>query len=212
MLDATAVLKRLKKILGIKTDLQLSILLDVKPNTISSWKKRDSLQYESLIAICQENKIDLNALFLHNYKNERELAEDERLVKMISTELYFEYFLDPEKTLTNAPSYVFPTVDEIDTAFQVSSNNMFPTIKVTSYVLTKKISLDEMLPWHVYLFIMEGKGLFIYRFKKYTEFGKLHFISDNHTYNSIDVDPSEIREVFCVRGGFLPDFKVVGDI
>ncbi|MDR0230368.1 MAG: helix-turn-helix domain containing protein [Flavobacteriaceae bacterium] len=212
MLDATAVLKKLKKILGIKTDLQLSNLLDVKPNTISSWKKRNSLQYENLIALCKEHKIDLNALFFENYRNEKELSKEGRLVKMISTEQYFEYFLDSAKTLASAPSYVFPTVDEIDTAFQVSSNNMFPTIKVTSYVLTKKITIEEMQPWHVYLFIMEGKGLFIYRFKKYTELGKLHFVSDNHTYTSIDVDPADIREVFCVRGGFLPDFKVVGDI
>ncbi|MDR2221667.1 MAG: helix-turn-helix domain-containing protein [Flavobacteriaceae bacterium] len=212
MLDATAVLKKLKRVLGIKTDLQLSILLDVKPNTISSWKKRNSLQYENLIALCKEHNIDLNTLFFENYKSDKEHTKEGRQVKMISTEQYFEYFLDPVKTLAGAPSYIFPTVDEIDTAFQVSSNNMFPTIKVTSYVLTKKIDLSEIQPWHVYLFIMEGKGLFLYRFKKYTDLGKLHFVSDNHTYSSIDVDPLDIREVFCVRGCFLPDFKVVGDI
>ncbi|WP_010254601.1 helix-turn-helix domain-containing protein [Myroides injenensis] len=63
MQNATVVIKKLKKMLGIKTDLELSRILDVKPNTISSWKKRNSLQYDSLIALCKEHKIDLNELF-----------------------------------------------------------------------------------------------------------------------------------------------------
>lgn len=212
MLDATGVLRKIKKLMGVKTDLQLSEILHVKPNTISSWKKRNSLQYESLIALCKENKINLNELFFEDFKSVYSSELENRRVKMISTEHYFEYFLNPEATLAAAPSFIFPTIEEVDSAFQVSSNNMFPTIKVTSYVLTKRITLLDLQPWHVYLFILEGKGLFIYRFKKYADNGNLLLVNDNPKYPSVELTPAEIREVFCIRGAFLPEFKVIGDI
>lgn len=212
MLDATGVLRKIKKLLGVKTDLQLSEILQVKPNTISSWKKRNSLQYESLIALCKEHKINLNDLFFTDFKSAYSDELNNRCVKMISIEHSVEYFLNPELTLLSAPSYVFPTEEEIDVAFQVSSNNMYPTIKVTSYVLTKKTRLSELQPWHLYLFNLEGKGLFVYRFKKWTEGERLEVISDNSKYPNLEFDEKEIREVFSVRGAFVPDFKVLGDI
>lgn len=133
MQNATVVIKKLKKMLGIKTDLELSRILDVKPNTISSWKKRNSLQYDSLIALCKEHKIDLNELF-----------------------------------------------------FADSSD--------------------------LYLFVLEGRGMLIYRYKRVTDTGKLLFISDNPNYENLEVNPTDIREIFCIRGAFLPNFKGIGDI
>lgn len=212
MLDATGVLKKIKKILGVKTDLELSEILGVKPNTISSWKKRNSLQYESLINLCKEHKINLNDLFYEDFKSAYSDDLDNRRVKMISAEHTVEYFLNTENVLISAPSFVFPTEQEIDIAFQLSSNNMFPTIKVTSYVLAKKIELKDLQPWHIYLFIIEKKGIFVHRFKKYSENGNLFCINDNVKYPMTEIQPEEVREVFCVRGAFLPDFKVIGDI
>lgn len=212
MQNATAVIKRLKKMLGIKTDLELSKILDVKPNTISSWKKRNSLQYDSLIALCKENKIDLNELFFTDSSAVYNNAYQKRKAKMISIDHHFEYFLDPQKALASAPSFIFPTTDEVDTAFQIASENMYPTIKVSSYVICKKIELSAIHPWQLYLFVLEGKGLMIYRYKRMTDTGKYLFISDNSSFEHIEVEANEIREIFCVRGAFLPNFKGIGDI
>ncbi|MTG97463.1 MULTISPECIES: helix-turn-helix domain-containing protein [Myroides] len=211
MQNATAVIKRLKKMLGIKTDLELSNILNVKPNTISSWKKRDSLQYDSIIALCKEHKIDLNELFFTDSSTIYNSNYQKRKVKMISADHHFEYFLDPEKTLASAPSFIFPTTEEVDTAFQVATENMYPTIKVSSYVITKRIELRDIHPWHLYLFTLEGRGIMIYRFKRQIEDNKLLFISDNTNFENLEVSPEDIREIFCVRGSFLPNFKNIGD-
>lgn len=212
MQNATVVIKKLKKMLGIKTDLELSRILEVKPNTISSWKKRNSLQYDSLIALCKEHKIDLNELFFADSSAVYNNAYQKRKAKMISIDHHFEYFLDPEKTLASAPSFIFPTTEEVDIAFQVATENMYPTIKVSSYVITKKIELSDIHPWHLYLFVLEGRGMLIYRYKRVTDTGKLLFISDNPNYENLEVNPTDIREIFCIRGAFLPNFKGIGDI
>lgn len=211
MQNATGVIKKLKRMMGIKTDLQLSIILDVKPNTISSWKKRNSLQYEGLIALCKEHKIDLNELFFSDSTAVYNTSYHKRKVKMISIDHHFEYFLDPEKTLATAPSYVFPTTEEVDTAFQVSVDNMSPTVKMTSYVITKRISVEDLQLWHIYLFILKDKGIVLYRYKRKTEDNKLLLISDNPAFDNIEVKADDVKEVFCVRGVFLPNMKVANE-
>ena len=212
MQNATGVIKKLKRMLGIKTDLQLADILDVKPNTISSWKKRDSLQYEGLIALCKEHKIDLNELFFSDSTAVYNSSYHKRKVKMISIDHHFEYFLDPEKTLATAPSYVFPTVEEVDTAFQVSVDNMYPTIKMTSYVITKHISVEDLQLWHVYLFVLKGKGIVMYRFKRKVDDNTLLLISDNPAFENIQVKIDDIKELFCIRGAFLPQMKGISEI
>lgn len=51
-LDVKNILKRFKKVHGIKTDAELARILGVKPNTIAMWKVR--------------NYIDMNLLIAHN--------------------------------------------------------------------------------------------------------------------------------------------------
>lgn len=212
MQNATAVIKKLKRLLGIKTDLELSNILDVKPNTISSWKKRNSLQYEGLIELCKERRIDLNELFFKEASALHNNSLQKRKVKMISIDHHFEYFLDAEKTLAEAPSFIFPTTEEVDTAFQVAPENMYPTLKVSSYVITKKVGIKDIQPWHLYLFVLKGRGLMTYRFKRILENNHLLFISDNSNFENIEVDPVDIVEIFCIRGAFLPNFKGIGDL
>lgn len=55
------VLRRLKVSLGIKTDLQLAEYFDIKPTTISSWKSRNTLDYQKIIEKCEN--VNLNWLF-----------------------------------------------------------------------------------------------------------------------------------------------------
>lgn len=63
--NATLILNRLKELLEIDSDFGLSEYLGVKANTISSWKKRDSLDYSLIIAKCEHEDFDLNYVFLN---------------------------------------------------------------------------------------------------------------------------------------------------
>jgi hypothetical protein len=59
-----AVLARLKQITGTKTDVSLSSALQISPQTLSSWKGRDSTPYSLCVDIAQTRGISLDWLLL----------------------------------------------------------------------------------------------------------------------------------------------------
>lgn len=207
MVHVNEVITRLKQLLGYKSDLELAQVLEIKPNTLSTWKKRETLAYDKIIAVCKKYKIDLNDLFLAQPNAILNINLDDRRVKMISVDHHIEYFLNPEKCCGTSPSCVFPIAEEVDMAFQIGVENMFPTIKVSSYVLVKKIELQELLPWQIYVFVVENRGILCYRFKKHMEDGNLFLVSDNSAFENLEIRPEEVREVFCIHGAFLPNIK-----
>jgi len=59
-----AVLARLKHVTGTKTDVSLSSALQISPQTLSSWKGRDSTPYSLCVEIAQTRGISLDWLLL----------------------------------------------------------------------------------------------------------------------------------------------------
>lgn len=207
MLDANDVISRLKHLLGFKTDLELANLLEIKPNTLSSWKIRDTMRYDKIIEVCKQQKIDLNELFLVHPNAVYKVDLESRVVKMISVDHHIEYFLNPEKCLATSPACVFPTEEEVHIGFQIGVENMYPTIKVSSYVLCTKIEPDEMKPWHIYVLVLENRGILCYRFKRVLDNGEFQFVSDNPAFDELICGVHEIREIFCIRAIFAPSIK-----
>lgn len=60
----TAVLARLKLLTGSDTDVQLARALAVSPQTLSSWKVRDSIPYSLCIDLARQHGCSLDWLFL----------------------------------------------------------------------------------------------------------------------------------------------------
>lgn len=56
--NANKIIDRLKKGLSIKTDSALAKHLGVKPNTISAWKSRNSINYDLIFAKCDDLRKD----------------------------------------------------------------------------------------------------------------------------------------------------------
>ena len=59
-----AVLARLKQITGTKSDASLSSALKISPQTLSSWKGRDSTPYSLCVEIAQSRGVSLDWLLL----------------------------------------------------------------------------------------------------------------------------------------------------
>lgn len=209
MLKATEIIRRLKQVLEYKNDLELAKALKIKPNTLSTWKKRETVDYPKILEVCREHKIDLNTLFLSESKRRLTSNMETRRVKMISVDQHIAYFLNAEKCYSTSPTSVFPVEEDVNIAFQVGIENMHPTIKVSSYVLAQNINIEDLQLWHIYLFVVEDKGILCYRFKGYNTVGNLILQSDNTVFGELEIDPSAIREVFGVRGAFLPALKNV---
>jgi Bacteriophage CI repressor helix-turn-helix domain len=60
----TAVLARLKLLTGSDTDVQLARALAVSPQTLSSWKVRDSIPYSLCIDLARQHGCSLDWLLL----------------------------------------------------------------------------------------------------------------------------------------------------
>ncbi|MFK0089968.1 helix-turn-helix domain-containing protein [Pseudomonas sp. NPDC090755] len=59
-----AVLHRMKQVTATRTDTELSCVLDVSPQTLSSWKSRDSIPYSVCIDLAARHGVSLDWLLL----------------------------------------------------------------------------------------------------------------------------------------------------
>src|SRR5690606_35930709 len=84
-LDVSRILDKLKQSIGVKTDKDLSDILQVRPNTISTWRMRNSMHYERLIQASLINNINLNELF---FNREQELTDS---IIVVPKEFQFQY-------------------------------------------------------------------------------------------------------------------------
>lgn len=56
--NAINILSRIKQAYNMKTDTELALFLGVSQNTISTWKKRDSIDYKLIISKCDKINLD----------------------------------------------------------------------------------------------------------------------------------------------------------
>jgi len=198
--NAISVIERLKKALKIKTDIELSEFLNIKPNTISTWKKRNSVDFDSIISICELYELDLNEIFLNKKKASGFSAD----TPLVSREVQFQYVRENDiaSFLEILPKYSFPFVNAEETrAFQVISNNMFPFVEENSYVVCEKIELSEVENLSMVVAISKEKGLFLNRISKSGINENTYILSsENDFFNEVALLESEINELWLIRG------------
>lgn len=197
---AVKIIERLKKSLKIKTDLELSDFLNIRPNTISTWKNRDSVDYDSIISICELYEIDLNLIFL----DRKEAHLQSSGTALVCKEVQFQY-CDQENAaslIEVLPRYNFPfAASKYSRAFQVSSNNMFPVIDENAFVIGERIELEDVVDNSVAVVVSAEKGFFINRIC-FSKANRKEFIlsSENEFYPDTKISFKEIREIWTVIG------------
>lgn len=198
--NAINVIDRLKKALKIKTDIELSEFLNIKPNTISTWKKRDSVDFDSIISICELYELDLNEIFLNKKKISDYVAD----TPLVSREVQFQYVRENDiaSFIEILPKYSFPFVNAEETrAFQVISNNMFPYVEENSYVVCEKIELADIENLCMVVAISKQKGLFLNRISRSDSNENTYILSsENDFFNEVTLQASEINELWLIRG------------
>ncbi|WP_257008550.1 LexA family transcriptional regulator [Flavobacterium agri] len=198
--NANDVINRLKLLLKLKTDIQLSEFLNIRPNTISTWKKRNSLDYETVISICELYELDLNEVFL----NKRTSVDSSASTPLITREVQFQYAsgADRQGLMEIVPKYKFPFLAvENSLAFQVVSNNMFPLIDENSFVICEAATLDAVRDNKIAVIVSKNKGIFLNRVGKgQYKADQVLLVNDNDFYNDVVLSESEITEVWLVRG------------
>ena len=202
-INSSIVLKKLKKALKINTDIQLSEFLQVKPNTISTWKKRNSLDFNAIIAISELYEIDLNELFFENRAPKASAFATQ--TPLVSRELQFQYCAGNSNSfLESLPKYSFPIVTKQNTrAFQVVSNNMFPLIEENSIVVCQELNLNDVEDNGLVVVVSQSKGLFINRINRSRENQNGFILSNENTFfNTINISAKEINEIWHIKSVF----------
>jgi len=205
--NAINIIDRLKRALKIKTDIELSEFLNIKPNTISTWKKRNSVDFDSIISICELYELDLNEIFL----NKKKVSGYSANTPLVSREVQFQYVRenDINSFLEILPKYSFPFINADETrAFQVISNNMFPFIEENSYVMCEKVELNEVENLSMVVAVSKKKGLFLNRISR-SETNENTYIlsSENDFFNEVIIQASEINELWLIRGVLTYDIN-----
>lgn len=201
-LNANLVLSKLKKLMKISTDIELAELLNVKPNTISTWKKRNSLDFAAIISICELYEIDLNEIFYttENFssKNKSYLSE----TPLICREVQFQYCIDSKAILENLPKYNFPFIRSENTRiFQVLSNNMFPIIDENSYAICEETKMEHVQDNSLVVIVSKSKGLFVNRIHRSHKSKDIFLLSsENSFYETVKFESDEINEIWLIKG------------
>ena len=79
--NAIQIIERLKEKLHLKYDKDLCKSLDIKQNTLSTWKKRDSLDFNKIIAICESETINLDYIFFGIESSESSITNSEETME-----------------------------------------------------------------------------------------------------------------------------------
>jgi hypothetical protein len=186
----------------ISTDIELSELLNVKPNTISTWKKRNSLDFSAIISICELYEIDLNEIF---YSPENFVSRSKTYISetpLICREVQFQYCIDSKTILESLPKYNFPFIRSENTrVFQVLSNNMFPVIEENSYVICEEATIDSVNDNSVVVIVSKSKGLFVNRIHHSHKSRDIVLLSsENSFYETIKFESDDINEIWLIKG------------
>ncbi|UGU17336.1 helix-turn-helix domain-containing protein [Sinomicrobium kalidii] len=216
VLEIPAVLKRLKKHLDIRTNAELSSILDVKPNTISTWKKRNTLDYPRVLALCKTYSIDIHQLFFNRPGTDTPFPgrKDKKGFSVVTRDTYFQYVsqCNKESFVGSLPKFHFPFISGNNIrAFQVVGSAMAPVLKDSDFVVGEYVDADttDMVNGNIYVLVSNVRGIYICRIRKDPKDNKvIHLIRDNETKNTLSevkMMADEIIELWEVISVFSLD-------
>lgn len=83
MSDVNIILNKIKHLYDLSTDTELAKTLEVRPNTISTWRIRGEVPYKKIFSFCEQKKI--NPLHFFHEKNNDESSELLMILKRIKS-------------------------------------------------------------------------------------------------------------------------------
>ena len=210
-MDKSFIINQIKLHLGIKTDSEFAEFLGVKQPTISTWRKRNTIDYDLIITKC--NNIDANWLLtgegemLKSDNNTPAVAEPQipSGVPMLPFDAFAGIGTDVEGVNldTIEERYVVPLFDGMKMDFMISvrGSSMYPKYNSGDVVACRMVQELLFVQWNkVYVLDTISQGVIIKRLKKSDKEGFVICKSDNEQYEPFEIPMSDIRTIALVVG------------
>ncbi len=97
-MDSSMIISELMKYYGFTTDVRFAEFLGIKPQTLSAWKTRNTLDYELISTKCVE--INMNWIFT----GQGNMTKDEPLTKL-NQKIYFGNNISTSQTQDSSATY-----------------------------------------------------------------------------------------------------------
>lgn len=193
------IIGRLKSALNLKTDTSLAKLLNVKQNTIASWKIRNSIDYHLMFTVC--DNINLN--WLLTGEEEKPVQPQNNLTRIpILARADAAILRNNTPRIASLDYLRLPGVPPESCAVIVHGDSMAPLIKEGDYAIFLWYEEGEQ-PQNGDIVVIdtEWNEIMLKRYYKNTE-GKEYLISDNPEYKLKDGShiALEMLESYTIKG------------
>ncbi|MDK7375944.1 helix-turn-helix domain-containing protein [Weeksella virosa] len=226
-MDKTLILNQIKKHLKFKTDTEFADFLGVKQPTISTWRKRNTIDYDLIIAKC--DNIDANWLMTgkgnmlkskdreqvvaepaHTYRRTKDKIHPLQRVPIFNLDatmglvpMINESGIDEDKILDFIS---IPDLPACDGATYASGDSMYPLLKAGDLIAYKRIPLDPNMIFYgeIYLLSIKIDDCSTYKTIKFVQKSELgpdylRLVSQNQHHSPMDIELKQIAAIALVR-------------
>lgn len=216
-MDKSLIINEIKNHLQYKTDTELAEFLGVKQPTISTWRKRNTIDYELIIAKC--NDIDANWLITGKGKMLKKETTNKSTFSVNETSLIYNKTegipLIPIDAMAgfgegslqvmqyDTEQYKVPEFTELNVDFmiRVKGSSMYPKYNSGDLVACKKLSIKDLFfQWNKVYVLDTEQGALIKRIKKSDTDNCIKIVSDNPNYDPFDMPLDKIYAISLVVG------------
>jgi repressor LexA len=204
--NVNLIISRLKSALKIESDKELSDNLGVKPNVISNWKKRGSIDYKLLFAVCESNGISIDSIVGLKSTDSSQIVnepEGEYGIPLIPLDAAAGFSSGDDKAIlhSDVDFYSVPEFNKkADYLIRVSGSSMYPKYNSGDIVACKKLPLDTFFQWNKVYILDTIQGPLMKRVKRAQDKDFITLVSDNEKYDPFDILRTEIHSLALVIG------------
>ncbi len=208
IIDNSLILSKIKSYLGLKNDAEFARFLEIKPNTLSNWYSRNTIDYNKIITKCE--RIDANWLLtgkgnMLKDENSKEISND-RGIPLLPFEAFAGYGESSVQGVSFArieERYDVPLFYNIHVDFMINvrGSSMYPKYSSGDVVACRIIEELLFVQWNkIYVIDSISQGIIMKRLKKSEIDGYVICRSDNPEYGEFEVPMSDIRKIALVVG------------
>lgn len=206
LFNVADIVKRAKRVLNFKTDVDLAAYLGVSRSTLSNWVARNSIDFPLLLSKLKD--VDYNWLLLGK-KPLIPQSETSDALKDRTVMLYdIAAAANLRTLLANKQQYVvgkiqIPSIPVCDGAVYISGDSMYPILKSGDIVGFKEInSFGNVIYGEMYLvsFCIDGDEYLTVKYVNRSDIeGYIRLVSYNPHHEPMDVPFSSIQAMAIVK-------------